>query len=63
MKPSGRIGWKRKFAAYQHILLDALIKFDKHHAFFLSSGITFNLLICLIPYLQTKYRNDYPKGI
>ena len=49
MKLSERVGWKRKFAAYLHILLDALRKFDQDHGFFLSSGITFNLLICLIP--------------
>ncbi len=29
--------------------MDALRKFDKDHGFFLSSGITFNLLLCLIP--------------
>src|SRR4030066_1081323 len=50
MKLSERAGWKRKFAAYLHILLDALRKFDKDHGFFLSSGIAFNLLICLIPF-------------
>jgi membrane protein len=49
MKLSERGGWKRKFAAYLHILPDALRKFDKDHGFFLSSGITFSLLICLIP--------------
>jgi membrane protein len=31
------------------IFWSALKKFDKDHGFFLSSGITFNLLICLIP--------------
>lgn len=49
MKLSERVGWKRKFTAYLHILLDALRKFDQDHGFFLSSGITFSLLICLIP--------------
>lgn len=29
--------------------LKALKKFDEDHGFFLSSGITFNLLICLVP--------------
>jgi membrane protein len=51
MKLSKRVGWKKKLAAYLHILLDALRKFDKDHGFFLSSGITFNLLICLVPFL------------
>jgi membrane protein len=49
MKPIQRVGWKRKTVAYLYILFDALRKFDKDHGFFLSSGITFNLLICLIP--------------
>ena len=31
------------------IFWSALKKFDRDHGFFLSSGITFNLLICLIP--------------
>ena len=31
------------------IFWSALKKFDKDHGFFLSSGVTFNLLICLIP--------------
>jgi membrane protein len=31
------------------IFWGALKKFDKDHGFFLSSGVTFNLLICLIP--------------
>jgi membrane protein len=40
-----RKGFTKRF----RILWDALRKFDKDHGFFLSSGITFNLLICLIP--------------
>jgi membrane protein len=32
-----------------HLLWTALKKFDDDHGFFLSSGITFNLLICLVP--------------
>ena len=32
-----------------HLLWTALMKFDDDHGFFLSSGITFNLLICLVP--------------
>ena len=38
-------GFNKRF----RIFWDALRKFDKDHGFFLSSGITFNLLICLIP--------------
>lgn len=41
--------WKRGFTKRFRILWDALRKFDRDHGFFLSSGITFNLLICLIP--------------
>ena len=32
-------------------LLTFLKKFDDDHGFFLSSGITFNLLICLVPFI------------
>lgn len=32
-------------------LLTVLKKFDDDHGFFLSSGITFNLLICLVPFI------------
>ena len=31
------------------LLIEASKKFDRDHGFLLSSGITFNLLICLIP--------------
>lgn len=41
--------WKMGFTKRFRILWDALRKFDRDHGFFLSSGITFNLLICLIP--------------
>ena len=34
-----------KFGLFWHVLK----KFDRDHGFFLSSGMTFNLLICLIP--------------
>lgn len=37
----------RKF----HLIWVALKKFDDDHGFFLSSGITFDLLTCLIPFL------------
>jgi membrane protein len=41
--------WRKGFKKRFRILWDALRKFDNDHGFFLSSGITFNLLICLIP--------------
>jgi membrane protein len=41
--------WINGFNKRFRIFWDALRKFDKDHGFFLSSGITFNLLICLIP--------------
>jgi len=41
--------WKRRFTKRFHILWDVPRKFGKDHGFFLSSGITFDLLICLIP--------------
>jgi membrane protein len=41
--------WRKGFTKRFRIFWDALRKFDKDHGFFLSSGITFNLLICLIP--------------
>lgn len=34
-----------------HLLWGVLKKFNDDHGFFLSSGITFNLLICLIPFI------------
>ena len=40
---------KRVLKKKSRLLLAALKKFDKDHGFFLSSGITFNLLIGLIP--------------
>jgi membrane protein len=36
-------------AGKARFLWDALKKFDDDHGFFLSAGITFNLLICLVP--------------
>jgi membrane protein len=41
--------WYKGIQKRLFILWSALRKFDKDHGFFLSSGITFNLLICLIP--------------
>jgi membrane protein len=44
---SWRKGLNKRFC----ILWDALKKFDNDHGFFLSSGITFSFLICLVPIL------------
>ncbi len=41
--------WSKAVKKRLPILWSALKKFDQDHGFFLSSGITFNLLICLIP--------------
>jgi membrane protein len=41
--------WGKWFKKRLRILWEALKKFDNDHGLFLSSGITFNLLICLIP--------------
>ena len=41
--------WYKAIKKRSPIFWRALKKFDKDHGFFLSSGITFNLLICLIP--------------
>jgi len=41
--------WKKGITEKIRLLLNALKKFDSDHGFLLSSGITFNLLICLIP--------------
>jgi len=38
-----------KISGKLRLLLDALRRFDGDHGFLLSSGITFNFLICLIP--------------
>lgn len=45
----GSIHWKKKIVSRLRLLLAAFKKFDGDHGFFLSSGITFNLLIGLIP--------------
>ncbi|MBU1206312.1 MAG: YihY/virulence factor BrkB family protein [Proteobacteria bacterium] len=37
------------FHSKLRLFWEALKKFDDDHGFFLASGITFNLLICLIP--------------
>jgi membrane protein len=41
--------WRKGFTKRFRVLWDPLRKFDKDHGFFFSSGITFNLLICLVP--------------
>ena len=46
---NGSKGWFRKISGILRLLLDALRKFDGDHGFLLSSGITFNFLICLVP--------------
>ncbi len=43
--------WRKGFKRRLRILWSALKKFNDDHGFFLSSGITFNLLICLIPFI------------
>jgi membrane protein len=43
------MGGKIKIFRRLHFLWAVLKKFDKDHGFFLSAGITFNLIICLIP--------------
>jgi membrane protein len=45
-----RSTWKKNILPRLRFLWAALRKFDADHGFFLSSGITFNLLICLIPF-------------
>ncbi len=46
------------------LLSDALNKFDNDHDFFLSSGVTFNILICLVPLilLFLSLVSIYPYG-
>jgi membrane protein len=43
------MNWGKGFKKRFRILWGALKKLDEDHGFLLSSGITFNLLICLIP--------------
>jgi membrane protein len=42
-------GWTKKVTSELRLFVKAFRKFDEDHGFFLSSGITFNLLICLVP--------------
>ncbi len=43
------LNWEKRLLNIFRLLWRALRKYDQDHGFFLSSGITFNLLICLIP--------------
>ena len=43
--------WMKAIGKRLHLLWEALKKFDDDNGFFLSSGVTFNLLICFIPLL------------
>ncbi len=42
---------RRRGTTGLRLLLEALKKFHRDHGFFLSSGMTFNLLICMIPFI------------
>jgi membrane protein len=43
------LGWTKKAGREFRLVLEILRRFDDDHGFLLSSGITFNLLICFIP--------------
>jgi membrane protein len=43
--------WREGPKEKLHLLCNVLKKFNEDHGFFLSSGITFNFLICLIPFI------------
>jgi membrane protein len=43
--------WRKGLKKKLHLLWGVFKKFNDDHGFFLSSGITFNLLICLIPFI------------
>jgi membrane protein len=43
--------WGKKFKKGFRMLWETLKKFNEDHGFFLSAGITFNLLICLVPFI------------
>jgi membrane protein len=49
VRPPGQTQWKKRVLPRLRVLWTALKKFDEDHGFFLSSGITFDLLLCLIP--------------
>jgi len=43
--------WRKWIKKRLHFFWSVLKKFNDDHGFFLSSGITFNLLICLVPFI------------
>jgi membrane protein len=43
------MNWKKEITGRLNFFWAALKRFDDDHGFFLSAGITFNLLICLVP--------------
>ena len=43
--------WRKKILNKFYLFWNALKKFDDDHGFLLTSGIAFNLLICLIPFI------------
>jgi membrane protein len=45
------LSWTKKAGREIHLFLEIVRKFDDDHGFLLSSGITFNLLICFIPFI------------
>jgi membrane protein len=45
------IHWRKGIGKRLHLLWEALKKFDDDNGFFLSSGITFNLVLCFVPLL------------
>jgi membrane protein len=49
MKHFNLTTWKPKVIGQLRLFLEALKEFDRDHCFFLSSGIAFNVLLCLIP--------------
>ena len=45
------MNWKKWMTGRLHFLFDVLKKFDGDHGLFLSAGITFSLLICVVPFI------------
>lgn len=45
------MNWRKGVSKDLNLLWEAFKKFDQDHGFFLSSGITFGFLICLVPIL------------
>jgi membrane protein len=45
------LGWTKQAGKKIRLVLEIVRKFDDDHGFLLSSGITFNLLICFIPFI------------